>query len=123
MCFPPSWDRTVVHVNILIESWSPKFTVIGAQKNHHTKFFPANAPDNVPPGMRQLDLHINYHVLRDEIGFSAEAYDLQELVHSLSYLCGSDGSMMAVIGSMDGGDRIQMGRRRKRRIKRDMGSM
>nr|CAB3505055.1 unnamed protein product [Digitaria exilis] len=27
----------------------PKFTVIIAQKNHHTKLFQADAPDNVPP--------------------------------------------------------------------------
>ena len=29
----------------------PKFTVIVAQKNHHTKLFQANAQENVPPGM------------------------------------------------------------------------
>lgn len=29
----------------------PKFTVIVAQKNHHTKFFQAGAPENVPPGL------------------------------------------------------------------------
>ncbi|KAF8008168.1 hypothetical protein BT93_K1988 [Corymbia citriodora subsp. variegata] len=28
----------------------PKFTVIVAQKNHHTKLFQANSPENVPPG-------------------------------------------------------------------------
>ncbi|RVW97421.1 Protein argonaute 16 [Vitis vinifera] len=28
----------------------PKFTVIVAQKNHHTKLFQAGAPENVPPG-------------------------------------------------------------------------
>lgn len=28
----------------------PKFTVIVAQKNHHTKLFQANASENVPPG-------------------------------------------------------------------------
>lgn len=28
----------------------PKFTVIIAQKNHHTKLFQENTPDNVPPG-------------------------------------------------------------------------
>ncbi|KAK4784213.1 hypothetical protein SAY86_018581 [Trapa natans] len=31
----------------------PKFTVIVAQKNHHTKLFQANAPENVPPGRRE----------------------------------------------------------------------
>lgn len=34
----------------LDESWNPKFTVIVAQKNHHTKFFQPGSPDNVPPG-------------------------------------------------------------------------
>jgi eukaryotic translation initiation factor 2C len=28
----------------------PKFTVIIAQKNHHTKLFQADSPENVPPG-------------------------------------------------------------------------
>ena len=34
----------------LDEKWSPKFTVIVAQRNHHTKFFQTGSPDNVPPG-------------------------------------------------------------------------
>ena len=34
----------------LDEQWSPKFTLIIAQKNHHTKFFQPGSPDNVPPG-------------------------------------------------------------------------
>jgi hypothetical protein len=35
----------------LDESWCPKFMVVVAQKNHHTKFFQAGgSPDNVPPG-------------------------------------------------------------------------
>lgn len=29
----------------------PKFTVVVAQKNHHTKLFQAGAPENVPPGL------------------------------------------------------------------------
>ncbi|GAB4836180.1 Protein argonaute-4 [Ancistrocladus abbreviatus] len=90
----------------LDEKWSPKFVVIVAQKNHHTKFFQANSPDNVPPGTiidskichpRNNDFYMcahagmigttrptHYHVLYDELGFSAD--DLQELVHSLSYV-------------------------------------
>ncbi|MED6176390.1 Protein argonaute 4A, partial [Stylosanthes scabra] len=90
----------------LDEKWSPKFTFIVAQKNHHTKFFKDNAPDNVPPGTvvdsqichpKNNDFYMcahagmigttrptHYQVLHDEIGFSAD--DLQELVHSLSYV-------------------------------------
>ncbi|CAH8383280.1 unnamed protein product [Eruca vesicaria subsp. sativa] len=92
------------------ENWQPKFTVIIAQKNHHTKFFQADlqahGPDNVLPGTiidskichpRNNDFYLcahagligttrptHYHVLYDEIGFSTD--DLQELVHSLSYV-------------------------------------
>nr|CAB3465484.1 unnamed protein product [Digitaria exilis] len=84
----------------------PKFTVIIAQKNHHTKLFQADSPDNVPPGTvvdsgivhpRQYDFYMcahagpigtsrptHYHVLLDEIGFSAD--NLQKLVLSLSYV-------------------------------------
>ncbi|KAJ0978051.1 hypothetical protein J5N97_013525 [Dioscorea zingiberensis] len=78
------------------------------EKNHHTKFFQPSSPDNVPPGElslcdnkvchpRNYDFYMcshagmigttrptHYHVLLDEIGFSAD--DLQELVHSLSYV-------------------------------------
>ncbi|XP_058745122.1 protein argonaute 4-like [Vicia villosa] len=89
------------------ESWKPKFTVIVAQKNHHTKFFQPRSSDNVPAGTvvdntichpRNYDFYMcahagsigtsrptHYHVLWDEIGFSTD--DLQELVHSLSYVC------------------------------------
>ncbi|KAK1402155.1 hypothetical protein POM88_001760 [Heracleum sosnowskyi] len=34
----------------LDENWSPQFTLIVAQKNHHTKFFLSRSADNVPPG-------------------------------------------------------------------------
>ncbi|XP_044425192.1 protein argonaute 4A [Triticum aestivum] len=86
-------------------NWFPKFTVIVAQKNHHTRFFLRNGVNNVPPGTvvdgvichpRNYDFYMcahagiigttrptHYHVLHDEIGFSTD--DLQELVHSLSY--------------------------------------
>ncbi|XP_027344511.1 protein argonaute 16 isoform X2 [Abrus precatorius] len=84
----------------------PKFTVIVAQKNHHTKLFLANGLENVPPGTvvdttivhpRNYDFYmcahagmigtsrpVHYHVLLDEIGFSAD--DLQNLIYSLSYV-------------------------------------
>ncbi|KAJ6680514.1 PROTEIN ARGONAUTE 6 [Salix purpurea] len=85
----------------------PKFTVIVAQKNHHTKLFQAGGgTENVPPGTvvdtkivhpRNYDFYMcahagmigtsrpaHYHVLLDEIGFSPD--DLLNLVHSLSYV-------------------------------------
>uniref|UniRef100_A0A6N2K050 Piwi domain-containing protein n=1 Tax=Salix viminalis TaxID=40686 RepID=A0A6N2K050_SALVM len=99
-------DQIVEACKFLDESWSPKFTVIVAQKNHHTKFFQDGSPDNVPPGTvidgavchpQSYDFYMcahagmigttrptHYHVLLDEIGFSAD--DLQELIHSLSYV-------------------------------------
>ncbi|KAL0887394.1 hypothetical protein Bca101_011377 [Brassica carinata] len=99
-------DQMMQACKFVEENWEPKFTVIIAQKNHHTKFFQANAPDNVLPGTiidskichpRNNDFYLcahagmigttrptHYHVLYDEIGFSTD--DLQELVHSLSYV-------------------------------------
>ncbi|PHT41000.1 Protein argonaute 4 [Capsicum baccatum] len=99
-------NQIIEACNHLDESWSPKFTVIVAQKNHHTKFFQTNSPENVPPGTvidnavchpKTNDFYMcahagpigttrptHYHVLHDEIGFSAD--DMQELVHSLSYV-------------------------------------
>ncbi|KAL2511725.1 Protein argonaute 4 [Abeliophyllum distichum] len=88
------------------DNWSPKFMLIVAQKNHHTKFFQADdSPDNVPPGTvvehtichpKYNDFYMcahagvngttrptHYHVLVDEIGYCPT--DLQELVHCLSY--------------------------------------
>ncbi|KAI4363779.1 hypothetical protein MLD38_019952 [Melastoma candidum] len=84
----------------------PKFTVIVAQKNHHTKLFLANASENVPPGTvvdtkivhpRNYDFYMcaqagmigtsrpaHYNVLVDEIGFSPDG--LQNLIHCLSYV-------------------------------------
>ncbi|GKB71205.1 argonaute 4-like protein [Tanacetum coccineum] len=99
-------DQIIEACKFLDEKWCPKFLVIIAQKNHHTKFFQPGSPDNVPPGTvidnkvchpRNNDFYMcahagmigttrptHYHVLYDEIGFSAD--DLQELVHSLSYV-------------------------------------
>ncbi|CAA0818079.1 Protein argonaute 4 [Striga hermonthica] len=92
--------------DFLEEKWRPKFTVIVSQRHHHTKFFDANSKANVSPGTivdsKVCDLDCNnfyvcahaarigtlrpthYHVLLDEIGFSSD--DLQELIHSLSYV-------------------------------------
>ncbi|TVU42019.1 hypothetical protein EJB05_08401, partial [Eragrostis curvula] len=53
-------DGLIRHANVFysitfrackfLETWCPKFTLIVAQKNRHTKFFLHGAPDNVPPG-------------------------------------------------------------------------
>ncbi|KAE8691101.1 Protein argonaute 16 [Hibiscus syriacus] len=99
-------DQVIEACKFLDESWDPKFVVIVAQKNHHTKFFQQGSPDNVPPGTvidnkiyhpKNNEFYLcahagmigttrptHYHVLLDQIGFSAD--DLQELVHSLSYV-------------------------------------
>ncbi|XP_010252577.1 PREDICTED: protein argonaute 16 isoform X2 [Nelumbo nucifera] len=99
-------EQIIKALEHLGETTFPKFTVIVAQKNHHTKLFLDGAPDNVPPGTvvdtkvvhpRNYDFYMcahagrigtsrpaHYHVLLDEIGFSAD--DLQKLVHSLSYV-------------------------------------
>ncbi|KAM3397998.1 protein argonaute 4-like [Capsicum galapagoense] len=99
-------DQIIEACKFLDEKWNPKFVVIVAQKNHHTKFFQPNDPNNVPPGTiidnkvchpRNYDFYLcahagmigttrptHYHVLYDELGFSAD--DLQELVHNLSYV-------------------------------------
>ncbi|KAK4477948.1 hypothetical protein RD792_017213 [Penstemon davidsonii] len=99
-------NQIIEACKFLDDKWNPKFVVIVAQKNHHTKFFQPNSPDNVPPGTvidnkvchpRNYDFYMcahagmigttrptHYHVLLDEVGFTAD--DLQELVHSLSYV-------------------------------------
>ncbi|KAK8504166.1 hypothetical protein V6N11_081441 [Hibiscus sabdariffa] len=99
-------EQIIKAYQLLGESDVPKFTVIVAQKNHHTKLFQANAPENVPPGTvvdtkivhpRNYDFYMcahagiigtsrpaHYHVLLDEIGFSPN--DLQNLIHALSYV-------------------------------------
>ncbi|XP_058220403.1 protein argonaute 16 [Rhododendron vialii] len=99
-------DQMLKAYQHLGEAKVPKFTVIVAQKNHHTKLFQSGAPENVPPGTvvdtnivhpRNYDFYMcaqagmigtsrpaHYHVLIDEIGFSPD--DLQNLIHSLSYV-------------------------------------
>ncbi|KAK5819340.1 hypothetical protein F383_20383 [Gossypium arboreum] len=99
-------EQIIKSYQFLGESDVPKFTVVVAQKNHHTKLFQANAPENVPPGTivdtkivhpRNYDFYMcahagmigtsrpaHYHVLLDEIGFSPN--DLQNLIHCLSYV-------------------------------------
>ncbi|KAG5545651.1 hypothetical protein RHGRI_017960 [Rhododendron griersonianum] len=43
-------DQMLKAYQHLGEAQVPKFTVIVAQKNHHTKLFQSGAPENVPPG-------------------------------------------------------------------------
>ncbi|CAN4088007.1 unnamed protein product [Withania somnifera] len=90
----------------LDETWSPKFTLIVAQRRHHTKLFQVNSSDNIPPGTvadtklchplynnfymcahaarTGTSRPIHYFVLLDEIGFSSD--NVQELVHCLCYV-------------------------------------
>ncbi|CAM0907115.1 unnamed protein product [Alopecurus aequalis] len=99
-------EQIIKACKFLDDKWEPKFTVIVAQKRHHTRFFQTGSPENVPPGTvvdkqvchpRNFDFYMcahagrigtsrptYYHVLHDEIGFTADA--LQEFVHSLSYV-------------------------------------
>jgi eukaryotic translation initiation factor 2C len=99
-------DQIIEACKLLDANWNPKFLLLVAQKNHHTKFFQPTSPENVPPGTiidnkichpKNNDFYLcahagmigttrptHYHVLYDEIGFSAD--ELQELVHSLSYV-------------------------------------
>ncbi|VAH24068.1 unnamed protein product [Triticum turgidum subsp. durum] len=43
-------EQIIEACKCLDDKWEPKFTVIVAQKNHHTRFFQTNSPENVPPG-------------------------------------------------------------------------
>ncbi|KAL1822152.1 hypothetical protein ACET3Z_008930 [Daucus carota] len=81
--------------------WNPKFVVIITQKNHHTSYVhPGTVIDNTICHAQNNDFYLcaqiaitgttrptHYHVLLNQVGFSPD--DLQELVHSLSYVCSS----------------------------------
>ncbi|KAK9924461.1 hypothetical protein M0R45_032828 [Rubus argutus] len=96
----------------------PKFTVIVAQKNHNTKLFQTGSSQaNVPPGTvvdtnivhpRNYDFYMcaqygligtsrpaHYHVLLNEIGFPAD--ELQNLIHSLSYVYQRSTSAVSIV--------------------------
>ncbi|CAH1444767.1 unnamed protein product [Lactuca virosa] len=110
-------DQMIKAYQYLGEVDVPKFTVIIAQKNHHTKLFQANAPENVPSGTvvdskivhpRNYDFYMcaqsgmigtsrpaHYHVLLDEIGFSPD--HLQNLIFSLSYVYQRSSSATSIV--------------------------
>ena len=94
--------------------------MIVAQKNHHTKFFRPNSPDNVPPSTvidnkvchpRNYNFYMcsltrmigttrptHYHVLLDENDFTPD--DMQELVHLLSYVYQRSTTAIFVVASI-----------------------
>ncbi|PHT86167.1 hypothetical protein T459_08273 [Capsicum annuum] len=100
-------EEIIKACKFLDDTWSPKFTLIVAQRRHHTKMFQANSSDNILPGT-VVDTKIchplynnnfymcahaarvgtsrpnHYFVLLDEIGCSSD--NVQELVHCLCYV-------------------------------------
>ncbi|XP_038986924.1 protein argonaute 4B-like isoform X2 [Phoenix dactylifera] len=97
-------DQIIEACKNLDEQWSPKFTVIIAQKNHHTKFFQANNPqENVPPvapvcyahlAATQLSQFIKFDDMSDTSsshgGFSAAGgYSVPELPRLHEKVCNS----------------------------------
>ncbi|XP_027346753.1 protein argonaute 4-like isoform X2 [Abrus precatorius] len=110
-------DQIIEACKFLDENWNPKFVVIVAQKNHHTRFFQSGSPENVPPGTvvdnkichpRNYDFYLcahggmigtsrptHYHVLLDEVGFTPD--EMQELVHSLSYVYQRSNTTISVV--------------------------
>ncbi|KAG0495504.1 hypothetical protein HPP92_000195 [Vanilla planifolia] len=110
-------DQVIKAFQHLGEGPLPKFCLIIAQKNHHTKLFQASSHENVPSGTvvdtkivhpRNYDFYmcsqagmigttrpVRYQVLLDEIGFSPD--NLQNLVHSLSYVYQRGTSAVSVV--------------------------
>lgn len=64
-------EQIIKACEFLDSEWSPKFTLIIAQKKHHTRFFQAKSPDNVPPGKQHacnlmdyfLDSYFGLHAM------------------------------------------------------------
>ena len=87
----------------LDESWCPKFVVIIAQKNHHTKFFQPQSPDNVPPGRATLNSKQNLSLfnlwyLHFIVGFEGTIID-NRICHPKNndfYLCAQAGMIVSI---------------------------
>ncbi|XAR55319.1 hypothetical protein NMG60_11035360 [Bertholletia excelsa] len=110
-------DQMIKAYQHLGEADVPKFTVIVGQKRHYTKLFQAGGQDNIPAGTvvdtkivhpRNFDFYMcahagmigtsrptHYHVLIDEIGFCSD--DLQNLIHSLSYVYQRSTSAVSIV--------------------------
>ncbi|KAL7199440.1 hypothetical protein ACSBR2_021666 [Camellia fascicularis] len=82
-------DQIIEACKFLDEKWSPKFVLV---LSIYTKLKPASVLEQKLLALlsgsllfiRGTTRPTHYHVLLDEVGFSAD--DLQELVHSLSYV-------------------------------------
>ncbi|BBN15542.1 eukaryotic translation initiation factor 2C [Marchantia polymorpha subsp. ruderalis] len=100
----------------LEKDYDPRITFVVVQKKHHTRFFQDAQFGNVAPGTvvdrvvchpRHYDFYMvshaaigtsrptHYHVLCDEIGFSAD--DIQQLTHGLCYTYSRCTSAVSVV--------------------------
>jgi hypothetical protein len=77
----------------------PKFTVIVAQKNHHTKLFQSGSPENVPPGLLFPDVLCTYDLLASSC-LNRFSLSLQGLLWTLK-LC-TQGTMISTCVLMQG---------------------
>ncbi|KAG8475935.1 hypothetical protein CXB51_032981 [Gossypium anomalum] len=100
------FDQVIEAYKFLDEKWNPKDCGYCCTKNHHTSFFQQGSPNNMlhgitidnkvchpknndfyhgnHAGMIGITRQTHYHVLLDQAGLSAD--DLQDFVHSLSYM-------------------------------------
>ncbi|KAG6551026.1 hypothetical protein Mapa_007259 [Marchantia paleacea] len=98
------------------KDYNPRITFVVVQKKHHTRFFQDQNFGNVAPGTvidrtvchpRYYDFYLvshaaigtsrptHYHVLCDEIGFTAD--DLQQITHGLCYTYSRCTSAVSVV--------------------------
>ncbi|PPS13261.1 hypothetical protein GOBAR_AA07382 [Gossypium barbadense] len=113
-------DGVIEACKFLDEKWNPKDCDYCCTKNHHTKFFQEGSPDNMlhgtvidnkvchpknndfylgtHVGMIGITRQTHYHVLLDQAEFLAD--DLQEFVHSLSYMYQKSTTAIFVVASI-----------------------